>query len=51
MHPYYRETYGYGEGLCPEAEAYYAGCVSLPCFPALDRADQERVIEAVRALA
>jgi dTDP-4-amino-4,6-dideoxygalactose transaminase len=51
MHPYYRETYGYGEGLCPQAEAYYAGCVSLPCFPALASEDQARVIEAVRALA
>jgi perosamine synthetase len=51
LHPWYRETYGYGPGLCPEAEAYYAGCLSLPCFPALGADDQAAVIAAVRELA
>ena len=41
LHPWYRETYGYEPGLCPEAEAYYAGCLSLPCFPALTEAEQD----------
>ncbi|HXA54471.1 MAG TPA: UDP-4-amino-4,6-dideoxy-N-acetyl-beta-L-altrosamine transaminase [Solirubrobacteraceae bacterium] len=50
LHPWYRRTYGYGEGLCPQAERYYAGCLSLPCFPALSDAEQERVVEAVREL-
>ena len=50
LHPYYRETYGYAPGLCPEAEAYYAGCLSLPCFPSLTEADQDTVIAAVREL-
>jgi perosamine synthetase len=50
-HPWYRETYGYSEGLCPEAEAYYAGCLSLPCFPALTDAEQDEVIAAIRELA
>lgn len=49
-HPYYRETYGYGPGLCPEAEAYYEGCLSLPCFPTLTEAEQDAVIAAVREL-
>jgi dTDP-4-amino-4,6-dideoxygalactose transaminase len=49
-HPYYRATYGYSEGLCPEAERYYAGCVSLPCFPDLTPEDQDTVIAAVREL-
>lgn len=48
LHPYYRETFGYGPGLCPEAERYYAGCLSLPCYPDLSPADQDRVIEIVR---
>lgn len=48
LHPYYRETFGYGPGLCPEAERYYAGCLSLPCYPDLSAADQDRVIEVVR---
>jgi len=48
LHPYYRRTFGYGPGLCPEAERYYAGCLSLPCYPDLSPADQDRVIEIVR---
>jgi perosamine synthetase len=47
-HPYYRERYGYAEGLCPEAERYYAGCLSLPCFPDLTEAEQAVVVEAVK---
>lgn len=50
-HPWYAETYGYAPGLCPEAERYYAGCLSLPCFPALTEADQDRVVaELLEAL-
>jgi len=47
-HPYYRSAFGYGPGLCPEAERYYAGCLSLPCYPDLTPAEQDRVIEVVR---
>ena len=50
LHPYYRDTYGYKPGDFPEAEAYYAGCISLPCFPDLGEDDQRRVAEAVREL-
>jgi len=49
-HPWYARTYGYRPGLCPGAETYYAGCLSLPCFPLLSEADQSRVISAVREL-
>jgi perosamine synthetase len=51
LHPWYRNTHGYAEGLCPAAEGYYAGCLSLPCFPALGDIEQERVAAAVRELA
>lgn len=50
-HPYYMDRYGFEEGLCPEAERYYETCLSLPCFPALSDADQDRVIEAVQGVA
>jgi perosamine synthetase len=50
LHPWYTRTYGYGPGLCPAAETYYDGCVSLPCFPALTAHQQERVATAVREL-
>jgi UDP-4-amino-4,6-dideoxy-N-acetyl-beta-L-altrosamine transaminase len=46
-HPWYAQTFGYREGLCPNAEAYYAGCLSLPCFPTLREDEQARVIDAV----
>ena len=51
LHPWYRRTYGYGPGLCPAAEHYYDGCLSLPCFPRLTAAEQDTVIAAVRELA
>jgi UDP-4-amino-4,6-dideoxy-N-acetyl-beta-L-altrosamine transaminase len=48
LHPWYAETYGYRVGLCPTAEQYYAGCLSLPCFPALTEDEQSEVSAAVR---
>ncbi len=48
FHPWYARTHDYSEGLCPNAEAYYAGCLSLPCYPTLGEDEQHRVIEAVR---
>jgi dTDP-4-amino-4,6-dideoxygalactose transaminase len=50
LHPWYRDTYGYAPGLCPAAEAYYARCLSLPCFPGLTEAEQGTVIAAIREL-
>ena len=50
LHPWYRETYSYRPGLCPEAERYYDGCLSIPCFPTLSEEDQGLVIGAVHEL-
>jgi perosamine synthetase len=47
-HPYYERVLGFPPGLCPEAERYYSGCLSLPCFPALTDAEQDRVVALVR---
>ena len=44
--PYYREL-GFGQGHCPNAEAYYAEAITLPMFPSLNREEQELVIAAV----
>ncbi|MEV0591985.1 DegT/DnrJ/EryC1/StrS family aminotransferase [Nonomuraea cavernae] len=41
-HPVF-EDLGYPRGLCPEAEAYYAEQLSLPLFPDLTDAQQDRV--------
>ncbi|MEJ6580845.1 MAG: UDP-4-amino-4,6-dideoxy-N-acetyl-beta-L-altrosamine transaminase [Akkermansiaceae bacterium] len=51
LQPYYRETYGYAEGKCPNAEAYYAEALSLPLYPKLSDADVDRVISAITDLA
>jgi UDP-4-amino-4,6-dideoxy-N-acetyl-beta-L-altrosamine transaminase len=49
--PVYRHPYYGGEPrLWPEAEHYYAGCLSLPCFPDLTHEQQDTVIAAIREL-
>jgi UDP-4-amino-4,6-dideoxy-N-acetyl-beta-L-altrosamine transaminase len=42
LQPYYR-VMGFGEGQFPQAEAYASSAISLPLFPGLSAADQERV--------
>lgn len=50
-HPYYR-VLGFGQGHCPNAEAYYAEAISLPMYPGLSDDDQRRVIaEVTKAVA
>ena len=48
--PYYRSL-GYRKGLCPNAEAYYETCLTLPLFYGMTEADQRDVIEAVQKVA
>ncbi len=48
LHPYYRETFGYREGMFPHAEKIGASTLSLPLSAKLSGADVSRVIEAVR---
>jgi perosamine synthetase len=50
LQPWYREQFGYGPGKCPQAEAFYAGALSLPFYPKMTDGDSERVIEAVHSL-
>lgn len=47
----YRERLGTGPGLCPVAEAAYEEILSLPIFPGLGEADQDRVTQAVDEIA
>ena len=44
--PYYQEM-GYQKGLCPNAEAYYESCLTLPLYYGMTDQDQRDVIEAV----
>ena len=45
--PYYSRKYGYPIGKCPDAEKYYAHCLSLPLYPALSDDEVDYVIESV----
>ena len=47
LHRYYREKYGFREGMFPVAEALSNGSVSIPLSAALDSTRTERVVEAV----
>ena len=47
LHPFYREHFHTGPGLCPVAEAAYEQILSLPIFPGMQKTDIEAVIAAV----
>ena len=49
LQPYMRETYGFAEGMCPVAEDVASRTLALPFYPHLEAADQERVVEVLRA--
>lgn len=48
LHPFYRERFGTGPGLCPVAEEAYEKILSLPMFPGMTDGDAEDVIRSVR---
>lgn len=45
--PFYRRL-GFRTGDFPNAESYYAGCLSLPLFPLLTHAEQDVVVKVLR---
>lgn len=47
LHPVYRKSFGYRQGVFPNAERVFERAVSLPIYPALTDADVGRVIESV----
>ncbi len=46
LHPFYRQRFGTGPGLTPNAERAYHELLTLPLFPAMSDADVEDVIIA-----
>jgi perosamine synthetase len=48
LHPFYRERFGTGPGLCPVAEAAYAEILSLPMFPMLTDSNVDEVVAVVK---
>ena len=50
LYPYYREHFGFKRGDFPNAEAISDRIVSLPLFPLMTDADQDRVVAAMADL-
>jgi perosamine synthetase len=50
LHPFYRQRFGTGPGLCPAAEAAYGEILSLPIFPAMTDKEVGQVIDAMEQL-
>jgi dTDP-4-amino-4,6-dideoxygalactose transaminase len=50
LYPYYREQFGFKRGDFPNAETISDRIVSLPLFPGMRDADQDRVIAAMASL-
>ena len=50
LQPWYRRTFGYGTGKCPNAEAFYRHALSLPLYPSMRDQDVQTVINAIHAL-
>lgn len=52
--PVYRHVYyeklGYPEGLCPKAEGFAAGEISLPIYSRLSAADQAKVVRILKRI-
>ncbi|ABO23188.1 UDP-4-amino-4, 6-dideoxy-N-acetyl-beta-L-altrosamine transaminase [Shewanella loihica] len=49
LQPYYTGL-GFNQGHCPEAESYYASCLTLPLYPTLTDSEQDYVIETLAAV-
>ena len=47
LHPYYRRSFGYGEGMCPVAESQLGRLMTLPIFPRMTDKDQDDVLIAL----
>lgn len=50
LHPFYRNRFGTGRGMCPVAEAAYERLLSLPLFHGMTDDDVDTVIETVSNL-
>lgn len=46
--PYY-EKMGFRQGYCPQAEIYYLQSISLPIYPGLSEAQQNQVVDVLKA--
>ena len=47
LQPWYRQKYGYEPGKCPESEAVYGDCLSIPLFPTMTEENIQKVIHII----
>ena len=45
--PYY-EKMGFKAGYCPQAEQYYSEAISIPLYPTMSEAQQDKVVSIIR---
>lgn len=50
LQPWYRKTYGYEVGKCPDAEQFYLRTLSLPLYPEMNDDDVQHVVEHITEL-
>jgi dTDP-4-amino-4,6-dideoxygalactose transaminase len=50
LHPFYRRTFGTGEGDFPVAEGIFEKIISLPLYPSMTEGDVRYVADAVREI-
>lgn len=48
-HPYYKDL-GYEKGICPKAEKWYEGALTLPIFPKMTNDDVMDVVKILQAV-
>ncbi|HEX9654060.1 MAG TPA: DegT/DnrJ/EryC1/StrS family aminotransferase, partial [bacterium] len=51
LHPFYRQNFGTGPGMCPVAEAAYEEILTLPIYPAMNDEQVDAVIANVLEVA
>lgn len=49
LHPYYKKM-GYRKGLCPKAERYYRGAMTLPLYPGMSDSEVKRVVKVTKRI-
>jgi UDP-4-amino-4,6-dideoxy-N-acetyl-beta-L-altrosamine transaminase len=48
LQPFYRNKYGYSQGMCPNSEKYYSRAISLPMYPRMKNSDIRYVVNTVK---
>ena len=50
LHPFYRQKFNTGSGLCPVAEASFEQIILLPMFPQMNDSQVEMVISTLKKI-